>query len=136
MQRKCSLRVIGLRDFIKSLRDTHIVRLTILSTRPTPLPRTCPSQNSTSPCRLDHFCFIHTSKPFSLGPIDASTVEKVVKEVTPEEKRRLALMDARPPIDTIFNLHDFENVAKLVLPDKAWVRHRSALSPPFDSSPN
>ena len=63
---------------------------------------------------------------FSLGPIDASTVAKVVKEVTPEERRRLALMEARPPIDSIFNLHDFENVAKLVLPDKAWVRDRRA----------
>ncbi|KAM5543006.1 hypothetical protein V8D89_003390 [Ganoderma adspersum] len=71
---------------------------------------------------------ITTNLPVSkhLGPIDASTVTKVIKEVTPEEKRRLALMEARPPIDTIFNLHDFENVAKLVLPDKAWAYYSSA----------
>ncbi|KAI1791208.1 glyoxylate dehydrogenase [Ganoderma leucocontextum] len=67
---------------------------------------------------------LHVSK--HLGPIDANTVAKVVKEVTPEEKRRLALMEARPPIDSIFNLHDFENVAKLVLPDKAWAYYSSA----------
>lgn len=58
----------------------------------------------------------------SLGAIDASTVAKVVKEVTEEEKRRQALLDARPPLDNIINLHDFEQVAKVVLPDKAWVR--------------
>ena len=61
----------------------------------------------------------------SLGAIDASTVTKVVKEVTEEEKRRLALMDARPPLENVLNMHDFENVAKMVLPDKAWVRARS-----------
>ena len=58
-----------------------------------------------------------------MGVVDASTVAKVVKEVTEEEKRRLALLEARPPIDSIINLHDFENVAKIVLPEKAWVRH-------------
>ena len=58
----------------------------------------------------------------SLGVIDASTVAKVIKEVTAEEKRRQALMEARPPLDNVINLHDFENVAKMVLPDKAWVR--------------
>lgn len=44
----------------------------------------------------------------SLGVIDASTVEQTVKEVSAEEKRRLELMAARPPIDNILNLHDFE----------------------------
>lgn len=44
----------------------------------------------------------------SLGPVDASTVIKVVKEVTEEEKRRKVLMDARPTLDNIINLHDFE----------------------------
>lgn len=44
----------------------------------------------------------------SLGPVDASTVIKVVKEVTEEEKRRKVFMDARPTLDNIINLHDFE----------------------------
>ena len=46
----------------------------------------------------------------------------MVKEITPEEKRRQALMAARPPLDNVLNMHDFENVAKMVLPEKAWVR--------------
>ncbi|KAI0741103.1 glyoxylate dehydrogenase [Earliella scabrosa] len=61
-----------------------------------------------------------------LGVIDASTVAKVIKEVTAEEKRRQALMEARPPLDNVINLHDFENVAKMVLPDKAWAYYSSA----------
>ncbi|KAI0767101.1 glyoxylate dehydrogenase [Fomes fomentarius] len=61
-----------------------------------------------------------------LGAIDASTVAKVVKEVTEEEKRRQVLLDARPPLDTVINLHDFENVAKAVLPEKAWAYYSSA----------
>ncbi|EMD33158.1 hypothetical protein CERSUDRAFT_160722 [Gelatoporia subvermispora B] len=60
-----------------------------------------------------------------LGVIDASTVAKVVKEVTEEEKRRLALMDARPPLDNVINMHDFEVVAKTVLPEKAWAYYSS-----------
>ncbi|KAJ3477832.1 hypothetical protein NLI96_g10195 [Meripilus lineatus] len=61
-----------------------------------------------------------------LGPVDASTVVKVVKEVTEEEKRRQALMDARPPLDNVINLHDFEVVARTVLPEKAWAYYSSA----------
>jgi hypothetical protein len=44
----------------------------------------------------------------SIGTIDPNTVVKVVKEVTEEDKRRQVLMDARPPLDEILNLHDFE----------------------------
>ncbi|KAF9012545.1 glyoxylate dehydrogenase [Cyathus striatus] len=51
---------------------------------------------------------------------------KVVKEVTEEDKRRQALMAARPSLDEIFNLHDFEAVAKTILPDKAWAYYSSA----------
>ncbi|TBU31119.1 glyoxylate dehydrogenase [Dichomitus squalens] len=61
-----------------------------------------------------------------LGAVDSSTVVKVVKEATAEEKHRLALMEARPPLDNVINLHDFENVAKLVLPEKAWAYYSSA----------
>ncbi|KAI0795096.1 glyoxylate dehydrogenase [Abortiporus biennis] len=60
-----------------------------------------------------------------LGAIDASTVAKVVKEVTEEEKHRQAMMDARPPLENIINMHDFEIVAKAVLPEKAWAYYSS-----------
>jgi L-lactate dehydrogenase (cytochrome) len=61
-----------------------------------------------------------------IGDVDISTVVKVIKEVTEEDKRRQALMDARPPLDEILNLHDFEAVAKTVLPPKAWAYYSSA----------
>lgn len=44
----------------------------------------------------------------SLGPIDPKTVVRVEKVLTEEEKKRQALMAARPPLDEIVNLHDFE----------------------------
>ena len=43
-----------------------------------------------------------------MGVVDASTVAKVVKVVTEEEKQRQKYIEARPPLDTIINLHDFE----------------------------
>ncbi|TCD66743.1 Cytochrome b2, mitochondrial precursor [Steccherinum ochraceum] len=61
-----------------------------------------------------------------LGVIDITTVAKVIKEVSEDEKRRLALMDARPPLDNIINMHDFETVARTVLPEKAWAYYSSA----------
>lgn len=42
--------------------------------------------------------------------------------MTEEDRRRQALLDARPPLDTVLNMHDFETVARTVLPEKAWVR--------------
>ena len=58
----------------------------------------------------------------SLGDIDASTVAAVVKEVTEEEKRRQAALAARPPVENVLNLHEFEIIAKAVIPEKSWVR--------------
>ena len=49
-----------------------------------------------------------TSSNGSLGVIDASTVVQAVKEVSAGEKRRQELLAARPPIDNVLNLHDFE----------------------------
>ena len=97
-----------------------LARHTSLFTLLTLSPPTFPSQNSKSntPNRI---CKYTNTSP-SLGAIDASTVAKVVKEVTEEEKRRQALVEARPPLDNIINLHDFEQVARVVLPEKAWVR--------------
>ncbi|KAF9529720.1 glyoxylate dehydrogenase [Crepidotus variabilis] len=61
-----------------------------------------------------------------IGAIDPNTVVAVVKEVTEEEKQRQAVLASRPPIDEIINLHDFEAVAKKVLPAKAWAYYSSA----------
>ncbi|ESK97372.1 mitochondrial cytochrome [Moniliophthora roreri MCA 2997] len=61
-----------------------------------------------------------------IGAVDPSTVKRVVKEVSEAEKKRQALLAARPPLDEILNLHDFEAVAKAVLPDKAWAYYSSA----------
>ena len=68
------------------------------------------------------FLYIDSDVFFSLGAIDASTVAKVIKQETEEEKQRKALIAARPPLDNVLNMHDFEVVAKTILPDKAWVR--------------
>jgi hypothetical protein len=40
--------------------------------------------------------------------VDPNTVVKVVRKVTAEEKMRQEMMSARPSLDEIFNLHDFE----------------------------
>ncbi|KAF5354998.1 hypothetical protein D9756_005488 [Leucocoprinus leucothites] len=60
-----------------------------------------------------------------IGAVDPNTVVKVVKQVTEEDRRRQAMLDARPPIDEMLNLHDFEAVAKTVLPAKAWAYYSS-----------
>ena len=44
---------------------------------------------------------------FSLGAIDPKSVIKH-KVITPDEIRRQELLAARPPLDEIVNLHDFE----------------------------
>ena len=67
------------------------------------------------------FLYIDLDVFFSLGAIDASTVAKVVKEVTAEEKARQAAWAARPPLENVLNMHDFEVIAKAVIPEKAWV---------------
>ncbi|KAJ7772058.1 glyoxylate dehydrogenase [Mycena maculata] len=45
---------------------------------------------------------------------------------TEEQKQREILLASRPPLDEILNLHDFEAVARAVLPDKAWAYYSSA----------
>ncbi|KAJ7098803.1 FMN-dependent dehydrogenase-domain-containing protein [Mycena belliarum] len=61
-----------------------------------------------------------------LGPVEPDTAEKVVVEITDEEKARQERISNRPPLDEILNLHDFENIAKQVLPEKAWAYYSSA----------
>ena len=58
----------------------------------------------------------------SLGDIDASTVATVVKEVTEEQKKREVALAARPPVENVLNLHEFEIITKAFIPEKAWVR--------------
>ncbi|KAF9061806.1 FMN-dependent dehydrogenase-domain-containing protein [Rhodocollybia butyracea] len=61
-----------------------------------------------------------------LGPVEPDTVEKVEVQITDEEKLRLERMEKRPLLSEILNLHDFESIAKLVMPDKAWAYYSSA----------
>ncbi|KAJ7498585.1 FMN-dependent dehydrogenase-domain-containing protein [Mycena latifolia] len=61
-----------------------------------------------------------------LGAVEPDTVEKVVVEITDEERARQERITNRPPLDEILNLHDFESIAKQVLPEKAWAYYSSA----------
>ncbi|KAF9446519.1 hypothetical protein P691DRAFT_803851 [Macrolepiota fuliginosa MF-IS2] len=61
-----------------------------------------------------------------LGPVDPETVQKVEVKVTDEEKARQQRVAARPPLDEILNLHDFEAIARQVMPEKAWAYYSSA----------
>ncbi|KAF8342840.1 FMN-dependent dehydrogenase-domain-containing protein [Cantharellus anzutake] len=78
----------------------------------------------------------HLPNEKHLGPVDSSSVIKVVKEVTREEKDRLALFETRPPISECLSLHDFETVARQVMPAKAWAYYSSAADDEITSREN
>lgn len=61
-----------------------------------------------------------------LGTVEAGTVQKVEVKITDEEKARLERFELRPPLSEVLNLHDFEYIAKLVMPEKAWAYYSSA----------
>ncbi|EKM81155.1 hypothetical protein AGABI1DRAFT_112847 [Agaricus bisporus var. burnettii JB137-S8] len=61
-----------------------------------------------------------------LGPVDPETVEKVEVKITDQEKERQLRVAARPSLDEILNLHDFEAIARLVMAEKAWAYYSSA----------
>ncbi|KAH9944578.1 FMN-dependent dehydrogenase-domain-containing protein [Amylocystis lapponica] len=61
-----------------------------------------------------------------LGSVDPDTVLKVEIEVTDEMRARDQRMSLRPPLTEILNLHDFESIARLVMPEKAWAYYSSA----------
>ncbi|KAG8699770.1 hypothetical protein FRC09_006397, partial [Ceratobasidium sp. 395] len=61
-----------------------------------------------------------------LGKIDPRTITKAIKEVTPEEQARLERVNRRPPLSECLNLHDFEAIARAVMPEKAWAYYSSA----------
>ncbi|KAI9568876.1 glyoxylate dehydrogenase [Boletus coccyginus] len=66
----------------------------------------------------------HLPKEKHIGAIDPKTVVKG-KVVTTDDIRRQELLAARPSLDEIVNLHDFEAVAKAILPPKAWAYYSS-----------
>ncbi|EJD41662.1 hypothetical protein AURDEDRAFT_90114 [Auricularia subglabra TFB-10046 SS5] len=68
----------------------------------------------------------HLPKDRHLGPVDPNSITKVVKEVTVEEQARLERFKNRPPLSECLNLHDFEAVAQVVMPEKAWAYYSSA----------
>ncbi|KAI0282865.1 FMN-dependent dehydrogenase-domain-containing protein [Russula aff. rugulosa BPL654] len=53
-----------------------------------------------------------------LGPVEEGTAEKV--------EGAFARVEARPPLSEILNLHDFEAIARLTMPEKAWAYYSSA----------
>ncbi|KAI0741097.1 FMN-dependent dehydrogenase-domain-containing protein [Earliella scabrosa] len=61
-----------------------------------------------------------------LGSVDLNTVLKVEVAVTDQEKARLERVANRPPLSEVLNLHDFEFIARQVMPEKAWAYYSSA----------
>ena len=55
-----------------------------------------------------------------------NTVAKEEKEITPEEKERLKLIETKPLLDQCYNLMDFEAVARRVMKKTAWGYYSSA----------
>lgn len=53
----------------------------------------------------------YLDKSKHLGEVDMSTVEKVVKQRTEEEKDLDRRRANKPPLDTCMNLYDFEAVS-------------------------
>ncbi|GHJ89828.1 hypothetical protein NliqN6_6230 [Naganishia liquefaciens] len=60
-----------------------------------------------------------------IGPLAASSIKTVVKEITQEEQVRQDKLAALPPLDEILSLHDFEALAKETMSDKAWAYYSS-----------
>lgn len=63
------------------------------------------------------------------------TVEQEVKEETPEEKERQALIQQKPLLEQCYNLMDFEAVARRVMKKSAWAYYSSAADDEIVSSP-
>lgn len=64
-----------------------------------------------------------------------STIEKEEKEVTPEEKERLKLIETKPLLDQCYNLMDFEAVARRIMKKTAWGYYSSAADDEIVSTP-
>lgn len=61
-----------------------------------------------------------------LGVVDPSSSKAVPVEETEEEKLHKQLLASVPPLSSILNLHDFESIARRVLPPRAWAYYSSA----------
>lgn len=63
-----------------------------------------------------------------LGPIDRSTIDQTTSDdpTSEEERARQGRISSRPRLSEILNLHDFEAVARQVMPEKAWAYYSSA----------
>lgn len=63
-----------------------------------------------------------------LGPVDRSTINQIALDdpMSEEEQARQARINSRPRLSEILNLHDFEAVARQVMPEKAWAYYSSA----------
>lgn len=77
----------------------------------------------------------YLDKSKHLGDVDMSTVEKEEKEVTPEEKERLKLIETKPLLDQCYNLMDFEAVARRIMKKTAWGYYSSAADDEIVSNP-
>jgi L-lactate dehydrogenase (cytochrome) len=60
-----------------------------------------------------------------IGPLAASSIKTVVKEITQQEQVRQDKLASLPPLDEILSLHDFEALAKETMSDKAWAYYSS-----------
>ncbi|KAL5521339.1 hypothetical protein ACEPAG_9263 [Sanghuangporus baumii] len=67
---------------------------------------------------------LHPSK--HLGVVDPSSSKSAHVEESEEEQRRKELLVSVPPLSSILNLHDFESIARRVLPPRAWAYYSSA----------
>ncbi|UZJ53407.1 hypothetical protein CBS101457_002727 [Exobasidium rhododendri] len=62
-----------------------------------------------------------------LGQVDPRTIKKAqIGELSEREKKRIHARENLPPLGTILNLDDFEQVAKTILSDQAWAYYSSA----------
>ncbi|KAF6763025.1 cytochrome b2 [Ephemerocybe angulata] len=68
----------------------------------------------------------HLAPEKCLGSVEPDTALKIEVKVSDLEKRRLERVARRPPLSEVLNLHDFEAIAKLVMPEKAWAYYSSA----------
>ena len=68
----------------------------------------------------------YLDKSKHLGPVDMSTVEVEHKEETPEEAERKQAVELRPSLEQMYNLLDFEAVARRVMKKTAWAYYSSA----------
>ena len=126
MQRTWSVPVISLEE-AQIYSTTLPVKNMSLFTLPMPLQTTFLCQNSRHKHFTGHNALFLTLPSFSsLGLVDSSTIEKVEVVITDAEKERLKRVENKPSLSEILNLHDFEAIAKLVMPEKAWAYYSSA----------